>query len=47
VRGRGIPEFQPAADAVAFLEAKLAAWKDGDPTYWDVFATRENGQTVA
>jgi FkbM family methyltransferase len=42
VRGSGIPALQSAAEAVGFLEAKFAAWKRGDVTYWDVFATREN-----
>jgi FkbM family methyltransferase len=46
VRDSGIPTFQPAADAVHFLEEKLAAWKDGDQTYWDVFAFRGD-ETVA
>jgi FkbM family methyltransferase len=46
-RGSGIPAFQPAAEAIGFLEAKYAAWKEGDFTYWDVFATQDNGKKVA
>jgi FkbM family methyltransferase len=42
VRGSGIPASQPAAEAIRFLEDRLSDWKDGDETYWDVFASRES-----
>ncbi|HTW70565.1 MAG TPA: hypothetical protein VME47_11805 [Acetobacteraceae bacterium] len=48
-QGSGIRKFQPAAEAIGFLEDRLSGWKQGDQTYWDVFASRErlSGTTPA
>lgn len=40
LRGNDLPTPQPVAEAISSLRQKLAAWRKGDQTYWDIFAYR-------